>query len=88
VSSAALLSWHKLQSNGKPLDALTIQAPSSKNPVEQIFILQDCISRVDEIVKEVNITLLKLRTLIFVGVPKVCLMHCIVYIFIYTITIL
>lgn len=56
---------------GEPLDALTIQAPSSKNPVEQIFILKDSISRVDEIVKEVNITLLKLRALLFVGGPKV-----------------
>lgn len=53
------------------MDALTIQAPSSKNPVEQIFIIQDCISRMDEIVKELNITLLKLRALVFVGVPKV-----------------
>lgn len=63
--------WHKLRSNGEPLDALTIQAPSCKNPVEKIFVLQDCISRVDEIVKEVNITLLKLRALLFVGVHKV-----------------
>ncbi|KAF3322338.1 hypothetical protein FCM35_KLT13479 [Carex littledalei] len=67
---AALLMWCKLRSNGELLDALTIQAPSSKNPVEQIFIIQDCISRMDEIVKEVNITLLKLRALVFVGVPK------------------
>lgn len=58
------------------MDALTIQAPSNKNPVEQIFILQDNISRVDEIVKEVNIALLKLRALLFVGVPKVCCMYC------------
>lgn len=63
--------WHKLRSNGEPLGALTIQAHSSKNPVEQILIIQDCISRMDEIVKEVNITLLKLRALVFVGVPKV-----------------
>ncbi|KAJ4759586.1 ArgH (DUF639) [Rhynchospora pubera] len=67
---AAYLMWHKLQSKGESLDALKIQVPSSKNAVEQIIILQDSISRVDDIVKEVNITLLKLRALLVVGVPK------------------
>ncbi|KAJ3680310.1 hypothetical protein LUZ60_016588 [Juncus effusus] len=65
-----LMLWHKFLRKRKQLEAFKIKSPPPKNPVEQIFILQDSISKLESILKELNIILLKLRALFFIGVPK------------------
>jgi hypothetical protein len=68
--------WQKYSGEGKLLEVLEVRAPPSKNPVEQILILQEAISKLEETLQAVNIVLLKFRAILFAAVPKVCLFCC------------
>lgn len=69
VFAVAML-WHKYTGEGKLLEVLEVRPPPSKNPVEQILILQDAISKLEDALQAVNIVLLKFRALLFAAVPK------------------
>lgn len=62
---------HKHSSQKKPLAALKIIAPPTKNPVEQLLTLQEAIREVEILIQSVNIILLKVRAIIFALVPQV-----------------
>nr|CAD1836242.1 unnamed protein product [Ananas comosus var. bracteatus] len=67
---ALYMLWHKFCRKGKQLEALLIKPPPNKNAVEQIVTLQNAISRLENCVHAGNITLLKLRAVLFAAVPK------------------
>ncbi|XP_078427378.1 polygalacturonase inhibitor (DUF639) isoform X2 [Wolffia australiana] len=73
ISIAILMTWHKYSSKGKLRDPLKIVAPPSKNPVEQILILQEAISQVEMLVQAGNIILLKFRSILLATVPQTAL---------------
>lgn len=69
---AVVMLWHKYSEEGKLLEVLEVRPPPTKNPVEQILILQEAISKLEDTLQAVNIVLLKFRALLFAAVPKVC----------------
>lgn len=73
---ALYMLWHKFFRKGKQLEALLIKPPPNKNAVEQIVTLQNAISRLENCVHAGNITLLKLRAVLFAAVPKVLAKCC------------
>ncbi|KAE8801848.1 hypothetical protein D1007_22475 [Hordeum vulgare] len=70
VVFAVVMLWHKYSEEGKMLEVLEVRPPPTKNPVEQILILQDAISKLEDTLQAVNIVLLKFRALLFAAVPK------------------
>ncbi|KAL6633905.1 hypothetical protein ACP70R_026576 [Stipagrostis hirtigluma subsp. patula] len=67
---AAIMLWHKYIGDGKLLGVLEVQPPPSKNAVEQILILQEAISKLEDSLQAANIALLKFRAVLFASVPK------------------
>ncbi|CAA0839055.1 Plant protein of unknown function (DUF639 [Striga hermonthica] len=57
--------WKRVQ-----LEAFQIVGPPSKNPVEQLLTLQEAITQTQSIIQSGNITLLKLRALLFAVPPQ------------------
>ncbi|XP_042500288.1 uncharacterized protein LOC122078384 isoform X2 [Macadamia integrifolia] len=70
VFLAAFMLWQKHQNKGKPLEAVTVTPPPSQNAVEQLLTLQEAISQVEALVQAGNITLLKLRAILFSALPQ------------------
>ncbi|KAL6911742.1 hypothetical protein ACP4OV_000547 [Aristida adscensionis] len=67
---AAVMLWHKYIGDGKLLGVLEVRPPPSKNAVEQILILQEAISKIEDSLQAANIALLKFRAVLFASVPK------------------
>ncbi|KAG6487112.1 uncharacterized protein LOC122009454 isoform X1 [Zingiber officinale] len=59
----------RLINQGRPVDQVKVIAPPSMNTMEQLLAVQNAISQVEELVKNGNIVLLKLRSLLF-AVPS------------------
>lgn len=59
----------QLINQGRPVDQVKVIAPPSMNTMEQLLAVQNAISQVEELVKNGNIVLLKLRALLF-AVPS------------------
>ncbi|KAF6150693.1 hypothetical protein GIB67_020776 [Kingdonia uniflora] len=70
VVFAALVMWRKSSNMGKPLEAVRVTPPPSKNAIEQLLTLQEVISQVEALVQAGNIILLKLRALLFAALPQ------------------
>ncbi|KAG9442009.1 hypothetical protein H6P81_017863 [Aristolochia fimbriata] len=64
---AILMLWHRFC--GKPLEAFQIVLPPSRSAVEQLIALQEAISQFESLIQEGNIVLLKLRAVVFSGIP-------------------
>jgi hypothetical protein len=73
LTFAVVILWRKYIGGGKLLEVLEVKPPPSKNAVEQILILQEGISKLEDSLQAVNIALLKFRSVLFASVPKVCL---------------
>lgn len=63
--------WRRYFNRGKPLGALKITLPPTKNAVEQLLSLQEAITKVESLIQAGNIVLLKLRALLFAVLPQV-----------------
>ncbi|XP_043701883.1 uncharacterized protein LOC122652256 [Telopea speciosissima] len=70
VFLAAHMLWQKHHNKGKPLEAVRVTPPPSRNAVELLLTLQEFISQVEALVQDVNITLLKLRAIFFSALPQ------------------
>ncbi|XP_068647019.1 uncharacterized protein [Aristolochia californica] len=55
--------------HSKPLEAFEIVLPPNRSAVEQLITLQDAISQFEALIQEGNIVLLKLRAVVFAGIP-------------------
>ncbi|XP_059656183.1 uncharacterized protein LOC132303113 [Cornus florida] len=67
---AVLMLWRRHANKGGPLEAFKIIAPPNKNAVEQLLTLQEAITQVEGLIQAGNITLLKLRALLFAALPQ------------------
>lgn len=72
VLVAFLMLWRRHFNKGKPLEPFRITPPTTRNPVEQLLTLQEAISHVEALIQAGNITLLKIRALLFAVLPQVC----------------
>ncbi|TKW40531.1 hypothetical protein SEVIR_1G251900v4 [Setaria viridis] len=70
LTFAVVILWRKYIGGGKLLEVLEVKPPPSKNAVEQILILQEAISKLEDSLQAVNIALLKFRSVLFASVPK------------------
>ncbi|KAJ0095482.1 hypothetical protein Patl1_14952 [Pistacia atlantica] len=70
VYLAVLMLWRRYFNKGKPLEALKITLPPTKNAVEQLLTLQEAITKVEALIQDGNIVLLKLRALLFAVLPQ------------------
>lgn len=71
LTFAIVMLWHKYIGDGKLFEVLEVKPPPSKNAVEQILILQEAISKLEDSLQAANITLLKFRSVLFASAPKV-----------------
>jgi hypothetical protein len=62
--SAAFMLLTRLTSQGKPMAEVKVSAPPSMNTMEQLLAVQNAISKVEELVQDANIVLLKIRALL------------------------
>nr|CAB3450456.1 unnamed protein product [Digitaria exilis] len=67
---SVVMLWRKYSGDGKLLEVLEVKPPPSKNAVEQILILQEGISKLEDSLQAANIALLKFRSVLFASVPK------------------
>ncbi|CAM0945786.1 unnamed protein product [Alopecurus aequalis] len=62
--SAAFMLLTRLTSQGKPMTEVKVSSPPSMNTMEQLLAVQNAISKVEELVQDANIVLLKIRALL------------------------
>lgn len=60
---------------GKPLEALRVMPPPHRNAVELLLALQEAISHIEEIIQAGNVTLLKIRAILFAMLPQVFVLN-------------
>ncbi|KAK6931783.1 Protein of unknown function DUF639, partial [Dillenia turbinata] len=65
-----LMIWQRLFNNGQPIEAFTVVLPPNRNAVEQLLMLQDGLAQIEALIQAGNITLLKMRALIFAVLPQ------------------
>ncbi|XP_044952780.1 uncharacterized protein LOC123402882 isoform X2 [Hordeum vulgare subsp. vulgare] len=62
--SAMVMLLTRLTSQGKPMTEVKVTSPPSMNTMEQLLAVQNAISKVEELVQDANIVLLKIRALL------------------------
>lgn len=62
--SATFMFLTRLTSQGKPMTEVKVTSPPPMNTVEQLLAVQNAISKVEELVQDANIVLLKIRALL------------------------
>jgi hypothetical protein len=62
--SAAFMLLTRLTSQGKPMTEVKVSSPPSMNTMEQLLAVQNAISKVEELVQDANIVLLKISALL------------------------
>ncbi|KAL6640303.1 hypothetical protein ACP70R_022152 [Stipagrostis hirtigluma subsp. patula] len=62
--SAAFMFLTRLASQGKPMTEIKVTSPPPMNTMEQLLAVQNAISKVEELVQDANIVLLKIRALL------------------------
>ncbi|BAF26000.1 uncharacterized protein [Oryza sativa Japonica Group] len=62
--SAAFMFLTRLTSHGKPMTEVKVTSPPPMNTMEQLLAVQNAISKVEELVQDANIVLLKIRALL------------------------
>ncbi|KAK6921499.1 Protein of unknown function DUF639 [Dillenia turbinata] len=65
-----LMIWQRLFNNGQPIEAFRVILPPNRNAVEQLLMLQDGLAQIEALLQAGNITLLKMRALIFAVLPQ------------------
>ncbi|GMQ02320.1 hypothetical protein CsSME_00048611 [Camellia sinensis var. sinensis] len=56
------------------MDAFKITIPPNENAAEQLLTLQEAITQVESLIQAGNITLLKVRALLFAALPQLLLL--------------
>ncbi|CAN6482609.1 unnamed protein product [Victoria cruziana] len=67
---AVLMLWNKHQAKEKAVEALKVNQPPNRNPVEQLLTLQELVGQLETYIQAANIVLLKLRALLFSAFPQ------------------
>ncbi|KAL6877570.1 hypothetical protein ACP4OV_012785 [Aristida adscensionis] len=62
--SATFMFLTRLTSQGKPMTEIKVTSPPPMNTMEQLLAVQNAISKVEELVQDANIVLLKIRALL------------------------
>jgi hypothetical protein len=62
--SAAFIFLTRLASQGKPMTEVKVASPPPMNTMEQLLAVQNAISKIEELVQDANIVLLKIRALL------------------------
>jgi hypothetical protein len=62
--SAAFIFLTRLTSQGKPMTEVKVTSPPPMNTMEQLLAVQNAISKIEELVQDANIVLLKKRALL------------------------
>uniref|UniRef100_A0A0E0JZ97 Uncharacterized protein n=1 Tax=Oryza punctata TaxID=4537 RepID=A0A0E0JZ97_ORYPU len=62
--SATFMFLTRLTSHGKPMTEVKVTSPPPMNTMEQLLAVQNAISKVEELVQDANIVLLKIRALL------------------------
>ncbi|XP_042061487.1 uncharacterized protein LOC121805624 isoform X1 [Salvia splendens] len=70
VFLALVMLWLKYVWKRRQVEAFKIVPPPSKNPVEQLIILQEAVTQLESLIQSVNIALLKIRALLFAVAPQ------------------
>ncbi|KAI7994542.1 hypothetical protein LOK49_LG11G00030 [Camellia lanceoleosa] len=70
VILAVLMLWYGHRKKERPVEAFKITIPPNKNAVEQLLTLQEAITQVESLIQAGNITLLKVRALLFSALPQ------------------
>ncbi|CAL5427282.1 unnamed protein product [Camellia sinensis] len=65
-----LMLWYGHIKKERPVEAFKITIPPNKNAVEQLLTLQEAITQVESLIQAGNITLLKVRALLFAALPQ------------------
>ncbi|GMP92398.1 hypothetical protein CsSME_00042643 [Camellia sinensis var. sinensis] len=66
-----LMLWYGHKKKERPVEAFKITIPPNKNAVEQLLTLQEAIAQVESLIQAGNITLLKVRALLFAALPQI-----------------
>ncbi|KAM7270544.1 hypothetical protein ACFE04_029758 [Oxalis oulophora] len=70
VVCAVMMIWRRHFNKGKPLQPFRITPPPTRNAVEQLLALQESITQLEALIKAGNISLLKVRALLFGVLPQ------------------
>ncbi|CAL5430195.1 unnamed protein product [Camellia sinensis] len=70
VILAVLMLWYGHKKKERPVEAFKITIPPNKNAVQQLLTLQEAIAQVESLIQAGNITLLKVRALLFAALPQ------------------
>ncbi|KAK4777234.1 hypothetical protein SAY86_005922 [Trapa natans] len=70
VFFAIAMLWRRHFYKGRTVEAYKIIVPPNRNPVEQLLTLQDAIGQVESLIQAGNITLLKIRAILFAVLPQ------------------
>jgi hypothetical protein len=62
--SAAFMFLTRLTNQGKPMTEVKVSSPPPMNTMEQLLAVQNAISKIEELVQDANIVLLKIRALL------------------------
>lgn len=66
-------------SQGRPVEEVKVVAPPEMNTMEQLLAVQNAISRVEELVQEGNIILLRLGALLLALFPQVTILFLLLF---------
>ncbi|CAL4919694.1 unnamed protein product [Urochloa decumbens] len=70
--SAAFMFLTRLTNQGKPMSEVKVVSPPPMNTMEQLLAVQNAISKIEELVQDANIVLLKIRALLLAFPSQVC----------------
>ncbi|KAJ3689255.1 hypothetical protein LUZ61_018419 [Rhynchospora tenuis] len=70
LTCSGFIMWNKHHRKGRPIEAFQVPPPKHKSTVEQLLTLQETISKLEMGIQEGNITLLKLRAILFAAFPQ------------------
>jgi len=62
--SAVFMFLTRLTNQGKPMSEVKVVSPPPMNTMEQLLAVQNAISKIEELVQDANIVLLKIRALL------------------------
>ncbi|KAL7183439.1 hypothetical protein ACSBR2_025779 [Camellia fascicularis] len=62
--------WYGHIKKERPVEAFKITIPTNENAAEQLLTLQEAITQVESLIQAGNITLLKVRALLFAELPQ------------------
>ncbi|CAL5439168.1 unnamed protein product [Camellia sinensis] len=70
VILVVLMLWYGHIKKERPVEAFKITIPLNENAAEQLLTLQEAITQVESLIQDGNITLLKVRALLFAALPQ------------------